>query len=274
MEIFLQIYNTGVGLFLEVLPFGIFFFLIEQMNKAEKNSNFFRKDTLINFSLYFINTLLDALILTLIIGYYLYTLTQYVNFQIFHSLNTWPFILQVLISLMIFDFFTYWEHRIAHKFFWPFHAVHHSETKISWITGLRLHPVEHLIQYFFLATALFVIGLPDNAISVTMFIVICYNYMNHANLKLKYISPIRFIFVSPHYHRWHHANKVEAYDKNFAGIFPFWDKLFGTYYHPEDLPKEYGLNKKDSEIYNDSYIGNLYYPFKYYIRKYRENKKK
>jgi len=25
---------------------------------------------------------------------------------------------------------------------------------------------------------------------------------------------------------------VEAYDKNFASIFPFIDKMFGTYYYP------------------------------------------
>jgi len=39
------------------------------------------------------------------------------------------------------------------------------------------------------------------------------------------------------------SDKIEAYDKNFASIFPFYDKMFGTYYNPHsafDMPTGIG----------------------------------
>ena len=41
------------------------------------------------------------------------------------------------------------------------------------------------------------------------------------------------LLVSPRFHRWHHVDLPEAYDKNFASIFPFFDLAFGTYHDPE-----------------------------------------
>jgi sterol desaturase/sphingolipid hydroxylase (fatty acid hydroxylase superfamily) len=39
------------------------------------------------------------------------------------------------------------------------------------------------------------------------------------------------VIASPR-HRWHHTGEAEARDKNFAGLLPLWDILFGTYYMP------------------------------------------
>jgi sterol desaturase/sphingolipid hydroxylase (fatty acid hydroxylase superfamily) len=49
------------------------------------------------------------------------------------------------------------------------------------------------------------------------------------------------LIVSPRFHRWHHTDETEARDKNFAGLLPLWDLLFGTYYVPADLrPSHFG----------------------------------
>jgi sterol desaturase/sphingolipid hydroxylase (fatty acid hydroxylase superfamily) len=47
--------------------------------------------------------------------------------------------------------------------------------------------------------------------------------------------------VMPRYHHWHHTSQKEAIDKNFAIHFPWIDKIFGTYYFPEEWPAQYGL---------------------------------
>jgi sterol desaturase/sphingolipid hydroxylase (fatty acid hydroxylase superfamily) len=51
------------------------------------------------------------------------------------------------------------------------------------------------------------------------------------------------IFVSPHYHRVHHSLDDRHMHQNFAGVFPFFDWLFGTVYFPASYERiETGLS--------------------------------
>jgi sterol desaturase/sphingolipid hydroxylase (fatty acid hydroxylase superfamily) len=62
----------------------------------------------------------------------------------------------------------------------------------------------------------------------------------HANLDWDW-GPLRAVVSSPRFHRWHHTDEANARDKNFAGLLPLWDILFGTYYMPSDrLPQQVG----------------------------------
>jgi sterol desaturase/sphingolipid hydroxylase (fatty acid hydroxylase superfamily) len=54
-------------------------------------------------------------------------------------------------------------------------------------------------------------------------------------------GPFRTVVASPRFHRWHHTDETAARDKNFAGLLPMWDILFGTYYMPKDeRPTSFG----------------------------------
>jgi len=60
--------------------------------------------------------------------------------------------------------------------------------------------------------------------------------------------------------RWHHTALEEGGNTNFAGTFPIWDILFGTFRMPEEkLPNAYGVDDQQmpSEI-----GGQLAYPFR------------
>lgn len=48
------------------------------------------------------------------------------------------------------------------------------------------------------------------------------------------------IFNTPSHHRVHHATNAQYLDRNHAGIFIIWDKLFNTY-EPEVEEPVYGL---------------------------------
>jgi len=48
----------------------------------------------------------------------------------------------------------------------------------------------------------------------------------------------------PRYHHWHHTSQKEAIDKNFAIHFPWIDRIFGTYYYPDEWPEQYGLSSE------------------------------
>jgi hypothetical protein len=51
----------------------------------------------------------------------------------------------------------------------------------------------------------------------------------------------------------------EARDKNFAGLLPFWDVLFGTYYMPRDRrPTVFGT----ATAVPQGLIGQLAFPFR------------
>ena len=50
------------------------------------------------------------------------------------------------------------------------------------------------------------------------------------------------MIASPAFHRWHHSKDPAAIDKNFSGLFAFWDVMFGTFYLPKDrVPQDFGI---------------------------------
>ena len=76
----------------------------------------------------------------------------------------------------------------------------------------------------------------------------------HANLSWN-LGPFRYLFVSPVFHRWHHAS---AEGVNFANTFTLWDWMFGTFYLPEGvLPQNYGID--DNEM-PDGLLPQMLYP--------------
>jgi sterol desaturase/sphingolipid hydroxylase (fatty acid hydroxylase superfamily) len=67
--------------------------------------------------------------------------------------------------------------------------------------------------------------------------------MVHANLNWTF-GPLRYVLVSPVFHRWHHSREVR--DKNFSSTFAIWDLMFGTAYMPAGAsPKAYGVDDKE-----------------------------
>src|SRR5215469_12192814 len=89
-------------------------------------------------------------------------------------------------------------------------------------------------------------------------IVVCGILMN-ANVSWGF-GRLCYLIASPKFHRWHHTSEDEGLDKNFAGLFPLFDVLFGTYYMPEDrLPEQFGLNKDDAQ---QTFWGQMISPFR------------
>ena len=48
-------------------------------------------------------------------------------------------------AVFIGDFISYWRHRLEHtRWLWPAHAIHHSDTEMTWLTLSRFHPLNRL----------------------------------------------------------------------------------------------------------------------------------
>ena len=176
----------------------------------------------------------------------------------FGPLSRQPEWLQMIQVLLILDFFGYWAHRVFHRGrWWPFHAVHHSSTDLDWLSGVRVHPFNDLVNNLAQATPVLLLGYNPfvtlSAAPVLTFFVM----FTHANVNWDF-GPLRSVLVSPVFHRWHHSREREAWDKNFANLFPVWDILFGTYYMPLGrYPDNFGIN----EPMPDEWIGQLFEPF-------------
>jgi sterol desaturase/sphingolipid hydroxylase (fatty acid hydroxylase superfamily) len=68
------------------------------------------------------------------------------------------------------------------------------------------------------------------------------------------------VIASPVYHRWHHSAAPAAINKNFAGLFPFWDRVFGTLHLPKDRqPTTFGVV---GDAPPAAFLPQLFYPFR------------
>ena len=146
--------------------------------------------------------------------------------------ETLPAPLVLFFAVFFGDFVGYWRHRFEHTpILWPAHAVHHSDTEVTWLTSARWHPLNLLTVHGIAGTAMLVMGFPVWALLFNSMVRGYYGFFIHANLPWTYGKLGRFI-VSPAMHRWHHSAEEKAFDKNFAEIFCLFDRMFGTYYLP------------------------------------------
>ncbi len=171
-----------------------------------------------------------------------------------------PLWLQAIEVLFLADLIFYWAHRVFHTSrLWPFHAVHHSNTQMDWLTSMRFHPVNDVISRTCQAVPLVLLGFAPAAVMVMIPVVVAFIVITHGNLPWTW-GPLRYVFVSPVYHHWHHSTDEQAVDKNFAGVLVLWDWLFGTLYLPKHArPVEYGVAGAKLP---GGLFGLLVYPFK------------
>lgn len=175
-------------------------------------------------------------------------------------LATLPLWVQGAIYLVVTDFALYWSHRLFHAGgFWKYHAVHHAPQQVEWLSAARFHPVNLLFGTIAMDVVMLLAGVsPQIFIVLGPFNTMVSTYA-HANLNWTG-GPLRYVLVSPVFHRWHHA--VEPRDKNFAGLFPVWDVLFGTFHMPQgELPQEYGIDGASAPV-PEGLVSQLLYPLK------------
>ncbi len=146
-----------------------------------------------------------------------------------------PIALQLAEFMLLADFLSYWQHRAFHRFerLWRIHAVHHSSTELDWLSAVRVHPLNEALSNTAIAAPLILLGFSPMTLAAYLPSLTFYAIMLHANVSWD-MGPLRCVISSPAFHRWHHSAEAEALDKNFAGLFPIFDWLFGTLYLPRD----------------------------------------
>jgi sterol desaturase/sphingolipid hydroxylase (fatty acid hydroxylase superfamily) len=177
----------------------------------------------------------------------------------FGPLSRLPLWAQAIGILVIGDFVGYWMHRAFHgRRLWRFHAIHHSSVDVDWLSAVRLHPVNDAVMKVAATLPVLALGFAPVAVAGIVPVLTLMAILVHANVDWDW-GPLRAVIASPRFHRWHHTGETAARDKNFAGLLPVWDILFGTYYMPKDeRPTSFGT----ATPVPAGLVGQILFPFR------------
>jgi sterol desaturase/sphingolipid hydroxylase (fatty acid hydroxylase superfamily) len=174
--------------------------------------------------------------------------------------------LQVVLVFVTGDLLGYWTHRMFHRGrLWRFHAVHHSSQDLDWLSSVRVHPVNDVLSRVLQAVPLLALGFDTRVVAAFVPLIALYGIVLHANVPWTF-GPLRYVIASPAFHRWHHTSEDAGLDKNFAGLFPIWDLVFGTFYLPARQPQKFGVR----DPIPDGILGQLAWPFRSPVRRVRQ----
>lgn len=203
----------------------------------QKTNEYESRDTWTNIALGFGSVFFGS-IFSFFIQFQIYELLySFAPYQM--PMNTvWAWVLLVLLD----DFAYYWFHRFSHesRFLWNFHVVHHSSEKYNLSVAVRQSWFGALAHWIFYVP-LGLMGFPYWAFIIIHGFNLIYQYWIHTQFVGK-LGWFEWIFNTPSQHRVHHAVNPNYLDRNYAGIFCIWDRIFGTF-TPETEKPRFGIIK-------------------------------
>ncbi len=261
--------NTVLRVTVGIILLAILFMLVERVLGRKRPRTLLRKAWMTDVSYFFLIALVTkplvrlAIVLPAIVlvalGLASVESLQLKEYAGFGPLGHQPLWLQTVEIYVLADFLGYWQHRMFHRGrLWPFHAVHHSSQDLDWLASVRVHPVNELVGRMIQVIPLLFLGFNPWVTASTAPALTLYAIMLHADVTWNY-GPLRAVVASPVFHRWHHSKEADAINKNFAGLLPVWDLIFGTYYMPKGrIPEDFGIHEPMPE----SLWGQMIQPFK------------
>lgn len=143
-----------------------------------------------------------------------------------------PAVLPILAAIVLMEFAAYWRHRLEHvRALWLFHATHHADEAMNWLSVRRKHPVGEVLSLVIDTLLVIMLGLPLWAIGVGLLIRSWWGYFIHADVPWT-LGVFGKVFISPAAHRLHHIRDEELMGSNYGNMLTLWDRLFGTYVDP------------------------------------------
>ena len=165
---------------------------------------------------------------------------------VFHLDNLWPGVtdnawISLILYLLAFDLLGYWIHRGQHhyRWWWKLHALHHSQRQMTVWSDNRNHLLDDVIHDTIVVLAAQIIGVAPGQFVAIVALTQLSESLQHANLRLWFGRLGERLWISPRFHRRHHAVGIghetmapvrnkRAHGNNFGVLLPWWDMIFGT----------------------------------------------
>lgn len=203
-----------------------------------KKQKYYRfNDTITNLNIGIGSRATNVFLQVILLGFYTLAYDHFAFFQ--QPANWWSFIL----CLFVYDFLFYWAHRWGHEinFFWGAHVVHHQSEEYNLSVALRQSWIHNALAFvIFLPMPL--LGFDPVIFAGAAIADTLYQFWIHTKAIGKLPKWIEFFWNTPSHHRVHHGVNPKYIDKNYAGVFIIWDKMFGTF-QPEEEEVIYGISK-------------------------------
>ncbi|WP_020480417.1 sterol desaturase family protein [Sandarakinorhabdus sp. AAP62] len=152
----------------------------------------------------------------------------------------WSFALCFIVD----DLAYYWIHRAGHRIRWAWaaHVIHHSSQHYNLSTALRQTWTGLFGLTFLIKLPLFFVGFPLELVAFCGGLNLVYQFWIHTEVIGKMPRWFEAVMNTPSHHRVHHGTNPRYLDRNYAGVFIVWDKMFGTFEAERaDEPPRYGI---------------------------------
>ncbi|MGQ7830086.1 sterol desaturase family protein [Altererythrobacter sp. Z27] len=166
---------------------------------------------------------------------------QFRLFDIGWAWWAWP------LCFVLDDLKYYWVHRAGHRirWMWAAHVNHHSSQHYNLSTALRQTWTNPLTFGFLFALPLVLLGFHPVMIAICGGFNLIYQFWIHTEAINRMPRWFEAVMNTPSHHRVHHATNPRYLDRNYAGVFIVWDKMFGTFEPESDEEKiRYGIIKQ------------------------------
>ncbi|WP_219702537.1 sterol desaturase family protein [Marinomonas lutimaris] len=143
-----------------------------------------------------------------------------------------PFWAVFLLSVLLLDCLIYWQHRLFHRvpFLWCIHRVHHSDPELDVSSAMRFHPIEIVLSLCIKALAVWLLGIPVEAVLAFDILLNASAMFNHTNARLpvNIEAWVKKLVVTPDMHRIHHSRVSLEANSNYGFFLSIWDTFFKT----------------------------------------------
>ena len=154
----------------------------------------------------------------------------------------WP------VCFVLDDLKYYWVHRAGHRirWMWAAHVNHHSSQHYNLSTALRQTWTGSFTFGLLFALPLILLGFHPGMIAIAGGFNLIYQFWIHTEAIDRMPRWFEAVMNTPSHHRVHHATNPRYLDRNYAGVFIIWDKMFGTFAPEQESGQERGKEREQT----------------------------
>lgn len=239
--------HSDVNLDPVILSIPIFFFLIgielvvDHFHSRKASGSKYRfNDAVANISCGIIDQSTGVFAKVFTVGMYTLVYTHVHHYLPYSIPSNWG---MYILCFILVDLAYYWSHRISHQvnLFWTGHVVHHQSEDYNLSVALRQGSFQKMMM-FWIYLPLAAAGFPPTWFVISIGFNLLYQFWIHTDYIGK-MGWFEWIFNTPSHHRVHHGRNPKYIDKNHAGVFIIWDRLFGTFQVEEEHPT-FGITRQ------------------------------